>query len=244
MCYVQIGVKLCAGRVWSFPTFHVGSDQPDPRPNTHTNAYSLVGSRSAGKVWCRFPKETPGGRKPTPTSKTRTRHNFLCRPVLHIQRIYQRHAYSALRIVSVSEGQRDPVFCRFGRFPEILRHTKRGGHVKLTGTRVFEPAEYPDFGQPENLQVSSQTQTRHGFCPTGLCTRRYPGFDHPGYTSSVRCVRRVAVCCFQPYTIVKITHPLGRISDSVSSKTCLKGRAHTTKMVSLKIVRREACTDA
>ena len=53
------------------------------------------------------------------------------------------------------------------------------GHVKQTGTRVLEPAEYPGFGHPQDIRVSSHTRTRHGFCPSGLCTRRVPGFRSP-----------------------------------------------------------------
>ena len=33
VCYVQVGVELCTGRVWPFSTFYVGPGQPDPRPN-------------------------------------------------------------------------------------------------------------------------------------------------------------------------------------------------------------------
>ena len=39
-------------------------------------------------------------------------------------------------------------------------------------------------------------------------------------------------------------HPQGRISDPLSSKPCLEEGTQTTKMVALKIFRREGCTDA
>ena len=65
-------------------------------------------------------------------------------------------------------------------FLEILWGILNGGHCKLTGTRVLESAEYPDFGHSQNPRVSRQTLNRHGFSPTGFVPAGYPGLDHPG----------------------------------------------------------------
>ena len=52
LCARLVRIKLCAGRVWSISTLHVGPDQPDPRPNPNLNPNpnTLGGSRSAGSV--------------------------------------------------------------------------------------------------------------------------------------------------------------------------------------------------
>ena len=65
-------------------------------------------------------------------------------------------------------GPGDLVLGRFDRFLVILWDILIGGHVKLMGTRVLEPVEYPGFGHPQHPRVSSQTRTRYGFCPSGL----------------------------------------------------------------------------
>lgn len=48
LCAGAAGTKLCAGRVWSILTLHVGPDQPDPitspypNPNPNPNPYPLI----------------------------------------------------------------------------------------------------------------------------------------------------------------------------------------------------------
>ena len=66
-------------------------------------------------------------------------------------------------------GPGDLVLCRFERFLKVLLwHIPNGGTCQTYGTRELEPAECPGFGHPQNSRVSSQTRTRHGFCPSGL----------------------------------------------------------------------------
>ena len=73
ICAGLVGTKLCAGRVWSISTLHVGPDQPDPRPIPHPNPNLNLnfggievgrGSHAAPpRVLMEFSNKPPGGRK-------------------------------------------------------------------------------------------------------------------------------------------------------------------------------------
>ena len=69
-----------------------------------------------------------------------------------------------------------------------------GGHVKHTGTRVLEPAEYPGLWsppKPAGFQVKSEPVT--GFARLG-CTHRVPGFRSSGVHLYYPYEAKISVC--------------------------------------------------
>ena len=195
---IQKGVSLCAmcrsARNFAQDVcghFHpCGSAQPNPTPGlTPTPDLTLTpilwGARDRqGQSGAIFPKKLRAAERPTSTSKTRTLRNFLPASPAHGASLPNASIFSSGDNV---RNKGTPFFCRFERFLKILRGILNEGYIKftgtgvLTGTQVLEPAEYPGFWQAAGFKPKPNPSR---VLPGRVVPAWYPGFDHPGFTST------------------------------------------------------------
>ena len=94
----------------------------------------------------------------------------------------------------VPPGAWKPLLCRIERFLDtrVCCETCKTRGMSNTGTRVLEPAEYPGFAPKPGCFKSNPNPSQ--VLPVPVVPAEYPGFDHPGYTSSLSTQRTPEKC--------------------------------------------------